>query len=345
MKLKKKSIILLSVLLIVLLAVGYLGFAIRNSLFSGFNIEKTTYIYIDEKKDYNKLLQDLQNTAKIENLAAFKRVSSFYDYPKLMKTGRYAVTPSTTVQELVHILKGGHQTPVNLKFNNIRTKKDFAVRISDQLMITKDQLLAALNDSNSCRELGFTPETISSMFIPNTYQFYWDISLQSFLKRMKKEYDNFWTADRLSKAKELGLTAVEVSTLASIVEEECTYSDEYSTVAGLYLNRLKKGQLLQADPTVKFAVGNFGLRRILFEHLKTNSPYNTYKYRGLPPGPIRIPSIKGIDAVLSPKAHDYLFMCAKEDFSGRHNFAKTHAEHSVNAAKYRIALNKRGIYK
>lgn len=345
MKLKKKSIILLSVLLIILLTVGYLGFTIKNSLYSGFNIEKTTYLYIDEKKDYNKLLEDLQNTAKIENIATFKRVASFYDYPKQIKTGRYAVTPSTTVQELMHILKGGHQTPVNLKFNNIRTKEDLAVRISDQLMISKDQLLTTLNDSAVCSKLGLTPQTISSMFIPNTYQFYWDISLQSFLKKMKKEYDKFWTEERLSKAKDLGLTPVEVSTLASIVEEECTYSDEYPMVAGLYLNRLKKGQLLQADPTVKFALGDFGLRRILFEHLKTDSPYNTYKYAGLPPGPIRIPSIKGIDAVLSPKAHDYLYMCAKEDFSGRHNFAKTHAEHTANAAKYRIALNKRGIYK
>lgn len=344
MKLKKKSIILLSILLIVLLAVGYIGFSIKNLLFSGFNIEKTTYIYIDEKKDYNKLLTDLQTTAKIENLSAFNKVASFYDYPKQMRTGRYAITPSTTVQELVHILKGGHQTPVNLKFNNIRTKKDFAIRISEQLMISKDQLLTVLNDSNACRELGFTPQTIASMFIPNTYQFYWDINLQAFLKRMKTEYDKFWTEDRLSKAKDLGLTPIEVSTLASIVEEECTYSDEYPMVAGLYLNRLKKGQLLQADPTVKFAVGKFGLRRILFEHLKTDSPYNTYKYQGLPPGPIRIPSIKGIDAVLTPKVHDFLFMCAKEDFSGRHNFAKTHAEHSINAAKYRKALNIRGIY-
>lgn len=345
MNLKKRKILFLSITIIVLLAITYLGFVVKETLFSGFNISKTTYIYIDEKKSYDKLLEDLQHTAKIENISAFKRIASLYDYPQEMKTGRFAIEPSTTVQELLHILRGGHQTPVNLKFNNIRMKQDFAVRISEQLMIPKEQLLSVLNDSTACTQLGFTPETIDCMFIPNTYQFYWDVSLNSFLNKMKKEYDRFWTEERKTKAKEQGLTPIEVSILASIVEEECTYSDEYSAVAGLYLNRLRKGQLLQADPTVKFAVGDFSLRRILFNHLTTDSPYNTYKYKGLPPGPIRIPSIKGIESVLNPKTHDYFYMCAKEDFSGRHSFAKTHPEHVKNAEKYRIALNKRGIYK
>lgn len=183
------------------------------------------------------------------------------------------------------------------------------------------------------------------MFIPNTYEVYWDISIDGLLKRMKKEYDKFWNDSRKDKAAVIGLTPVEVSILASIVEEECTYTDEYPTVAGLYLNRIKRKQLLQADPTVKFAVGDFGLRRILNVHLETDSPYNTYKYEGLPPGPIRIPSIKGIDSVLNYAKHDYLYMCAKEDFSGRHNFAKTLAEHNKNAANYRNALNHSGIYR
>ena len=161
---------------------------------------------------------------------------------------------------------------------------------------------------------------------------------------MKKEYDRFWNDNRKSKAENIGLSPVQVSTLASIVEEEATYPDEYPVIAGLYLNRLKKGMRLEADPTVKFAVGDFSLRRILFRHLEVESPYNTYKNTGLPPGPIRIPSIKAIDGTLSPQQHNYLFMCAKEDLSGRHNFAATHAEHARNAARYQRALNQKGIY-
>ncbi len=164
------------------------------------------------------------------------------------------------------------------------------------------------------------------------------------MNRMKKEYTSFWNESRKDKAKEIGLSPIEVSILASIVEEEATYSDEYSIVAGLYLNRLKRGQRLEADPTIKFALNDFSLRRILYKHLEVESPYNTYRNEGLPPGPIRIPSIKGIDATLSPQDHKYLFMCAKEDLSGRHNFATTHAEHLRNAARYQRALNERKIY-
>src|SRR5690554_6850026 len=182
------------------------------------------------------------------------------------------------------------------------------------------------------------------MFIPNTYQVYWDTSVKGLTDRMKKEYDAFWNSKRKKRAEEIGLTPLEVSTLASIVEEEATYADEYPIVAGLYLNRIKRGMRLEADPTVKYAVGDPTLRRILFKHLEVESPYNTYKNDGLPPGPIRIPSIKGIDAVLNPTEHNYLFMCAKDDLSGRHNFAVTHAEHARNARAYQRALNERGIY-
>jgi UPF0755 protein len=182
------------------------------------------------------------------------------------------------------------------------------------------------------------------IFIPNTYEIYWDTSIDNFLKRMRKEYDRFWNDERRSKAEKIGLSPIQVATLASIVEEEATYIDEYPIVAGLYLNRLKRGMRLEADPTVKFAVGDFTLRRILFRHLEVESPYNTYKNGGLPPGPIRIPSIQAIEGTLSPQQHNYLFMCAKDDLSGRHNFATTHAEHARNAARYQRALNERGIF-
>jgi UPF0755 protein len=210
-------------------------------------------------------------------------------------------------------------------------------------MMDSIELLNALNDAEKVKELGFNENTLVAMFVPNTYEVYWDTSVDNLLSRMKKEFDRFWNNDRKANAEKLGLSPIQISTLASIVEE-ATYSDEYPIVAGLYLNRLKKGMRLEADPTVKFAVGDFSLRRILFRHLEVESPYNTYKNTGLPPGPIRIPSIKAIDGTLSPQSHNYLFMCAKDDLSGRHNFAITHAEHSRNAARYQQALNQKGIY-
>jgi UPF0755 protein len=204
-------------------------------------------------------------------------------------------------------------------------------------------LSEALSNPSVCESLGFDTTTIVSLFIPNTYEMYWTLSVDNFLQRMKKEYEHFWTDKRLEKANALSLSPVEVSVLASIVEEETADRSEYSIVAGLYINRLRKGMLLQADPTVKFAVGDVTLRRILFAHLEVDSPYNTYKHSGLPPGPIRIPSISGIDAVLNYAEHNYLYMVAKEDFSGKHNFAVSLSEHNQNARKYQEALNRNHI--
>lgn len=337
---KKK--ILYAILAVVIIGIGLAvyGYSIIST---GFDIDKTVYVYIDESKDYDALLKELQDSAKVNNISNFELLSSAMKYKDNMKTGRYAVTTDMTIYDLIKKLRSGNQTPIKLRFNNIRTKEDLVRRISDQLMINEDTLMEELDSPSKCEGLGFDTDNVVAMFIPNTYELYWDVSMDDFLQRMKKEYVKFWNEERLAKAKEIELSPVEVSTLASIVEEECMFSDEYPTVAGLYLNRLHSGQLLQADPTVKFAVGDFSLRRILNKHLEVNSPYNTYKNAGLPPGPIRIPSIKGIDSVLNYAKHDYLYMCAKEDFSGRHNFARTFGEHQVNATKYRNALNRRGI--
>lgn len=334
---KKSTYIILAILVIGLFFYGYRIFS------TGFNIDKTVYIYIDDDKDYNTLHQEIKDSAKIKSISSFDILALLLDYKSNIRSGRYAVTPDMSVYDLIKDLRSGHQAPVKLKFNNIRTKEDLAQRISEQLMINKETLLNILEDSTKCKELGFNPQTVVAMFIPNTYEYYWDVTIDNFLQRMKKEYEKFWTNDRLEKAKEIGLTPVEVSTLASIVEEECTYSDEYPKVAGLYMNRLHIGQVLQADPTVKFAVGDFSLRRILNVHTEIDSPYNTYRVKGLPPGPIRIPSIKGIDAVLNYTKHDYLYMCAKEDFSGYHNFAANYQEHLRNRSLYIKALNARGI--
>lgn len=337
---KSTKRILLGILGALILLGGY-GLSV---IFTGFGIDKTTYIYIDDSKNYDSLLVQIDKNAKVKKLSSFKLTATLLGYGENIKPGRYAITPDMNVLDLVRKLRNGRQSPVKLKFNNIRTKQDFTKRISEQLIIKDDALNSVLNDETKCKELGFTPSTIVVMFIPNTYEFYWNVTIEDFLQRMNKEYHKFWNNERLAKAKELGLSPIEVATLASIVEEECTYSDEYPVVAGLYLNRLKINQPLQADPTVKFAVGDFSLRRILNTHLQVESPYNTYKRTGLPPGPIRIPSIKGIDSVLNAAEHSYYYMCAKADFSGRHDFSKTFAEHQKYAALYRSALNSKKIF-
>lgn len=342
MKKLKRSVFIILALIIVIGTAAYLY--INSIVSTKFDIHETAYIYIDQNKDYNDIIIQLDTTAHVENITKFKTLASFLQYPENIKTGRYGITPDMNILEAIRLMQRGHQAPVKLRFNNIRLKADLAERISSQLMITNEELLTFLNDSTYCNNLGFTTETISSMFIPNTYEVYWDTSLDSFIKKMNNEYNTFWNEERKQKAADLGLTPSEVSTLASIVEEECYFADEYPMVAGLYLNRLKKGQRLQADPTVKYAVGDFSLKRILFKHLEVDSPYNTYTHIGLPPGPIRVASIKGLDAVLNPAKHNYLYMCAKEDFSGRHNFATTHAEHERNANRYRNALNSRKIF-
>lgn len=339
---KKKILLGLLTLVIIVGGLGLYGYSILST---GFGIDKTVYIYIDSKRDYKALLKELEDTAKLESVSNFDLLASALSYKDNVKTGRYAVNPNMNISDFIKILRNGSQTPIKLKFNNLRLKEDLVQRIGEQLMLDEKDLLDALNNVQKCQELGFDTQTIVAMFIPNTYEIYWDINLNSFLQRMKTEYNNFWTDKRMSRSREIGLTPIEVSILASIVEEECTYAAEYPVVAGLYLNRIKIGQPLQADPTVKFAVGDFSLRRILFKHLEIDSPYNTYQHQGLPPGPIRIPSIKGIDAVLNHTEHKFLYMCSKEDFSGYHNFAETHAEHERNAARYRRELNARKIYK
>ena len=307
-------------------------------------VEQTTYLYIDERKDYADLLSQLKTNVEIENLSLFQKLASAMKYPENMKSGRYAVEPGISSLELVRMLRNGQQSPVKLTFNNIRLKKDFVEKIGEQLMFPAGELFQRLNDPETAASLGFDTTTIMTLFIPNTYEIYWNTSVDKFLERMKKEHSRFWTEKRLAKAEAMNLSPVEVSILASIVEEESARPEEYATIAGLYFNRLRKRMPLQADPTVKFAVGDVTLRRILNKHLEVESPYNTYLNLGLPPGPIRVPSARTIDAVLNYKEHSYLYMCAKEDFSGSHNFAVTLSEHLQNARKYQTALNQKKIY-
>lgn len=340
---KKIAWFALPLFLLIIVSVAAL---VYNKLFSpAFDIDDTVYIYVDEKKDYDELLLQLQTTAHIKDIKSFRLIASKASYPQKMKTGRFAFSPRTTLKEAFSILSNGIQTPVKLTFNNIRLKDEFSKRIGEELMLDGDSLLSRLNDQSFCQQYGFDTTTILCMFIPNTYEFYWNTNPDKFVQRMKTEYGRFWTEERKVKAASIPLSPIQVSVLASIVEEETAVRDEYATVAGLYINRLKKGMLLQADPTVKYAVGDFTLRRVLNVHLQTDSPYNTYLYSGLPPGPIRMPSIRGIDGVLQNQQHHYIYMCAKEDFSGRHNFATNLSEHNRNAERYRRALNQNRIYR
>lgn len=343
-KKKRRNKILLLIIGILLLMLISVGFYLYNTVFQPFSLSETTYIHIDRKKNYEEVVSQLKEKANLPSEKIFRLLAERMNYPNTVKTGRYSIEDGMTMPDVIRRLRSGNQTPVDLTFNNMRTVENLAGRISQQLMIDSLSLLNALNDPANAEKFGFNAYTFISMFIPNTYEVYWDTSIDNLLNRMKREYNLFWNAGRKEKSERIGLTPVQVSTLASIVEEEATYADEYPIVAGLYLNRLKRGMRLEADPTVKFAVGDFGLRRILYRHLEVESPYNTYKNSGLPPGPIRIPSIQAIDATLSPQQHNYLFMCAKDDISGRHNFSTTHAEHARNAAAYQRALNTRGIY-
>lgn len=339
--LKRIILLLFSVLFIFLLIGGGIG---ASYLFiPNFTSQETSYIYIYPDKDFSNLCLQLEDSAKCKNINTFKEVAKYLKYPEKMRTGRYAVEPGMNNLDLIRNLRNGNQVPVRVTFNNVRIKDELADRLGEQLMIQSHELLDLMNDGTYCESLGFAPHTIKAMFIPNTYEVYWNMSAENFMQRMKREYDTFWNESRRDKAGKIGISPVEVSVLASIVEEESAVVEEYPIIAGLYINRLHKGIPLQADPTVKYALGNFAIQRVLNEHLKIDSPYNTYLHTGLPPGPIRIPSIKGIDAVLNYQKHNYLYMCAKEDFSGRHNFAVTLTEHNRNANRYRAALNQLGI--
>jgi UPF0755 protein len=323
--------------------IGIAGYTYYKISSPFFDIDRDLDIYINEKEDYQTLLSNLKSNAHIKDIALFEQLAKYMHFSNNLKTGRYVISPSTSCLSAVRMFRNGQQTPVKITFNNIRLKTELAEKLGSQLMLDPEILLEKLNNPEVCRSLGFDTTTIVTLFIPNTYDMYWNISVERFLERMKKEYERFWTAERLDKAKKIPLSPVEVAILASIVEEETANASDYAMVAGLYINRLRKGMLLQADPTVKFATGNFALQRILYVHLEIESPYNTYKYKGLPPGPIRISSIAGMDAVLNFSEHNYLFMTAKEDFSGKINFAVTLSEHNRNARKYQEALNKNHI--
>ena len=304
---------------------------------------ETKYVFIDDDDNIDSVYTKLKPLSHSYSMTTFSTLSRQMGYDKHIRTGRYAVEPGTSALTTFRRFRNGQQSPISLTIPSVRTIDRLAEEVGKRLMLNSDSLLAALQDEAICEKYGLDTLTIQCLFIPNTYDIYWNVSVEKFLDRMNKERKAFWTEGRVSQAKDAGMTPEEVVTMASIVDEETANDEEKPMVAGMYINRLKAGMPLQADPTVKYALKNFALKRIYHDMLMVNSPFNTYRNIGLPPGPIRIPTVAGIEAVLNHIEHEYMYMCAKEDFSGTHNFAKTYAEHLQNAAKYSAALNKRGI--
>lgn len=319
-------------------------FLLYSYLFSSFSSKPDKgYIYIDIDDTADSVYAKLTSIGSNRAIAGFKTLARHTGYEENIRTGRYEINPGDGVFKVFRKIKNGQQTPVNITIPEARTTEKLAATLSKRLMIDSATIVKALTDSAVCAAYGYDTATVIAMFVPNTYEMYWNISIDKFMARINKEHEKFWNKKRQAKAKAMDLTPVQVATLASIIDEETANTAEKPMVAGMYYNRLKTNMPLQADPTIKFAWKNFELRRIYNKLLHIDSPYNTYKNTGLPPGPIKVASIAGIDAVLNHVEHDYMYMCAKEDFSGTHNFAVTYEEHLRNAAKYSKALNERGI--
>ncbi len=303
------------------------------------------FLEIPTGSDYWEVKKILIQNGMLIDTSGFDWVAEKMNYRKnKMRSGRFEIQPGWSNRSLIQHLRGGKQSPVKVVLNNERLLEEVAGKVARFIEADSLELITAFNNKQLVKKLGFNRETLMTLFIPNTYEFFWNQNATDFLERMKKEHEKFWAKnDRKAKAKKQKLSPEEVYTLASIVERESLQKKERPRIAGAYLNRIKRGIKLQADPTVVFATGKFDLRRVLNKHLKFDSPYNTYMYAGLPPGPISMSSISSIDAVLSPESHDYIFFCAKGDGSGTHSFAKTMAGHSQNIAVYKRNLKKRGL--
>lgn len=303
------------------------------------------YVQIPTGSEFEEVTSLLAAKGVIQKEETFRVLAERMKYRRSpMRSGRYEIKGGWSMVELIRHLRNGRQAPVNVVLTNERLVENVAAKAARFIEPDSLSLLEIMQDENYLQEIGYTPETLMSLFIPNTYEFFWNTSARDFMNRMIKEHDAFWDAgQRREKAETLGLSPEEVYTLASIVEKETLRNDEKQRMAGVYLNRLKEGMLLQADPTAVFATRDFGANRVLNRHTAFDSPYNTYKYPGLPPGPISMASISSIDAVLNAEDHDYLYFCAKGDGSGYHAFARTLQAHNQNAARYRENLRKRGL--
>ncbi len=295
-------------------------------------------LIVKQGATFKDIQKELHEGDYIQDLISFSFLARITGYDEEIKPGRYILRKNMTNLMALRVLRSGKQEPVRITFNNVRLPRDLAEKITKNIGMKPEEFEAALIAFAMNNKYGFTKDNIMVMFIPNTYEVYYNVTPDALIEKMHNEYEGYWSNERKEKAKKIGFTPIEVSILASIVQAESIREDEAPIIASLYMNRLKKGIALQADPTLVFAVGDFSLKRVLNEHKEIDSPYNTYKYPGLPPGPINMPEINSLDAVLDYTPTNYYYMCAKEDFSGRHNFTNSYAEHMKNAAKYQKAL-------
>jgi len=301
------------------------------------------YLYVPTGSSFDDVKQLLIEENILKNPTTFLWFAQQKNYHNRVRPGKYKIERAMGNNRLINMLRAGLQEPVRVTFNNIRTKNQLAGAITRNLEADSAQVIEMLNNPEITAMFGFTPYTISLMFLPNTYEFYWNTSPEQLFERMHREYKRFWNEERLAQAENIGLTPYEVGILASIVRLETRNRDEMPRMGGVYINRLRRGIPLQADPTVVFAIGDFTIRRVLYRHLAFESPFNTYLNKGLPPGPISLPEPYVIDAILNSEEHDYLFFAAHYDFTGYHIFARTYSEHRENARRYHRALNARNI--
>lgn len=344
---KKVLKILLWAVLLLLVAAGVLGYGYYKKAFAPNVAAKNgnTFLYIKTGFTLDSVIAELQQRGLVQDIASFRWVADKKHYATHIHPGRYALRNGMSNNSLVDLLRSGKQEPVNVTFNNCRTEYDLAGKVGQYIEADSADLIRYFDTTSYFQSAGLNKYNFMTLFIPNTYSFYWNTSAPEFVHRMREEHDAFWSPKRKAEADSIGLTPAEVYILASIVYSESKRSDEAPRIAGVYMNRLKKNMPLQADPTVVYAIGDFSIRRVLDADKAVESPYNTYKYTGLPPGPIHMPPIAFIDAVLHYEHHDYLYLCARGDGSGYHYFAKTEKEHEKNSRRYHETLNKLRIYR
>lgn len=337
---------ILLTLLILFIAGGVVGFFGYNAIFeSNVTLSEAEVITIPSDSDYEKVVSILEENAILKNSTTFRQVSKLMKYgPDQVPTGKYEIAPKWSNKQLISHLRSGRQKPINVTFNNQRTDVEVLGKIASYLELDSVSLIDFFHSPATLEKLDLDKENLVTLFVPNTYEMFWNVSKEKLLDRLIKEKDKFWAKDgRAKKAEAMKMTKAEVYTLASIVEKESLRKDEKPIIAGVYLNRIRNGIPLQADPTVVFGLKAFDLRRVLIKHLEMDTPYNTYMHAGLPPGPICLPAISSIDAVLENQKHKYLYFCAKPESNGGHLFAESLTQHNANARVYHRWLNSRGI--
>jgi UPF0755 protein len=336
---------IVALVIIIIIAIGFTGLNYYLKYFGPNVTDKQEYLYIHTGSDFNDVYKTICSQDIVKDTTTFYSAAENMNYINRVKPGRYHLHEGMSNRRLINMLASGTQEPVTVSFHNLRLKEQFAGFVSKKIEPDSTAIIRLLDSASFVQQYGFTTDNVYTMFLPNSYQLYWNTTPEKFFTHMYANYEKFWTPERKQKAAALNLTEQDVSVLASIVDAEALHDDEMPTIAGLYLNRLKKGMKLESDPSVIFAENDFTIHRVLTKYLSINSPYNTYLHTGLPPGPIMMPSINAVNAVLDYHKSDYLYMCAKEDFSGYHNFATNMADHLINAQKFHEALNERNIKK